>query len=214
MVVNKTWYDNISHKTVENNIRNKEFPFAYPSYITDYINSYIWRTWYIKNVGYCLISLSWIEPLSKWIGNCKVLEVMSGSGALSHALRTNGVNIISTDKFAWFDKSVDDLYWKGKYWCDIENIDAISAIEKYGKDVDYVLLSWAPINEVAYGILKKMREVNPNLKMIYIGETEGGATADDDFFEIAEVIIDNKFQIAVRDFQSFFGIYDKPMLFK
>jgi hypothetical protein len=203
----------VCHSEIESLLRNKKFPYAYPTFITDYINSYVWRTWYIKNVGYSLISLSWIEPLSKWIGNRKVLELMSGSGALSYALSQNNVNVIATDHHKWKDHN-DEQYWENKYWTDIENLDALEALEIYGKDVDLILLSWAPINETAKNIIVKMREVNPNLQMIFIGEGKDGCTADDDFFSIISDIDDESFYSSVKDYQSFFGIYDKPRLIK
>ena len=206
-------YNNLEHVEIEKKLINKEFPFTYPTFVTDYINSYIWRMWYVKNVGYSLISLDWIIPLSKWIGDKKVLELLAGSGSLSYALRAQGINIITTDKFSWVD-SDNSFYWLNYCWCEIEKIDALNAIEKYGKDVDYILVSWPPINEIMYDILLKARSVNDNLKIIYIGETNGGCTADDNFFNIAIEVLDSEFILATKKFQNFFGFYDKPILFK
>lgn len=59
-----------------------------------------------------------------------------------------------------------------------------------------------------------MREVNPDATMIYIGEWYGGATASDLFFETANCIDDDSFDIATKNYFSFFGIHDHPYLIK
>lgn len=92
---------------------------------------------------------------------------MSGKGTLSYVLKQEGVNIKATDDFSW------SKFTSMNTWCDIEQIDAIEAIEKYGKDMDYIIMSWCYMDNTGYKCLKKMREINPNCKMLYIGECQG-----------------------------------------
>lgn len=203
-------------------LKNHEIPDRYPkgkNYGLTFMNhslnasSLTYRDEIIDLSGFVFLSKEWVEPLSKWIGNRKCLEVMAGTGSLSKSLQDYGVNIIATD-------IIDDSYfqcreWEDKRWTDIEQISAVDAIEKYGKDVDIVIMSWPPYQRPdGYEALMKMREINPDLIMIYIGETEGGCTADDDFFEVAEYIDDESFDEAVKEFKSSFGIHDFPMLVK
>jgi hypothetical protein len=69
-------------------------------------------------------------------------------------------------------------------------------------------------DDISYCLLMKMREVNPNLKMIYIGEI-GGATGCDEFFNAAQWIEDNLFEEAVSNFtQINCAIHDYPYLLK
>ena len=83
--------------------------------------------------------------------------------------------------------------WKRKTFTHIEVMDAIDAIKKFGKEVEFIIMSWPPYNEpIAYEVLKTMREVNPNLKLIFIGEDYGGCTADDNFFDNVKEIEDKE----------------------
>lgn len=59
-----------------------------------------------------------------------------------------------------------------------------------------------------------MREVNPAAFMLYIGEGPGGGTASASFFEVAEPVEDEGFQLAVQMFRSAYTIKDRPMLFR
>lgn len=132
--------------------------------------------------GYALIYDEWIKELATFIGSKKVLEVMSGTGALAATLRSHGVDIKCTDNRSW-DVAQPD---KCSPWCEVEELDCIEAVNKYGADVDFILMSWPPYDEPqANQVLLEMRKVNPNCRLIYIGESYGGCTADDEFFSNA-----------------------------
>lgn len=150
----------------------------------DRVYSYQARDEYTSRCGFAIISKEWIQPLAKFIGKDKCLEIMGGSGLLSKALKDEGVNVICTDNLSWEDSKTE---WKN-HFTEIENLDCVEAIEKYGKDVKYIIMSWAPYqgkeSALAY---KKMKEVNPDAVMIYIGEDLGGCTACDEFFEETEM---------------------------
>jgi hypothetical protein len=161
--------------------------------------------------GYCLLAYDWIQPLADWIGNRACLEIMCGSGALSKALQDCGVNIRATDDFSWDENHA--VPWFRDPWTEITQMNAIQAIEAYGKEVDFVVCSWPFLSEDCYHALQKMREVNPTAKMIFIGEW-CGATASDAFFAAAQVVEAPDFQEAVRNFKSLYGIRDYPYLLR
>ena len=121
------------------------------------------REEYTLRCGFAIISKEWIQPLAKFIGKDKC------------------VDIICTDNLSWEEDSMTE--WRD-HFTEIENLDCVEAIEKYGKDVKYIIMSWAPYHEkesvLAY---RKMKEVNPDAVMIYIGEDKGGCTACDEFFD-------------------------------
>ena len=172
-------------------------------------NSTYYRSRIIHNSCFPFLAKKWIEPLAKWIGRRKVLEVMAGSGALSKSLKECGVNIKPTDIYENdYFMSYD---WGNKLWCDVEQISANDAIEKYGKEVDIIIMSWPPYQTSdAHDTLIKMREINPDCIMLYIGESQGGCTADDDFFTIAEFFEDPEFEEEVgSNYRSSYGIHDR-----
>lgn len=150
----------------------------------DRVYSYQARDEYTSRCGFAIISKEWIQPLAKFIGKDKCLEIMGGSGLLSKALKDEGVNVICTDNLSWENSKTE---WKN-HFTEIENLDCVEAIEKYGKNVKYIIMSWAPYqgkeSVLAY---RKMKEVNPDSVMIYIGEDLGGCTACDEFFEETEM---------------------------
>lgn len=158
---------------------------------------------------YALVTWSWVTPFAEWIGDKKCLEVMAGRGWLSLALQSLGVNIIATDSYSWS---------KERRWdepvTEVEEIDAIKAVKKYGKDIDLLIISWPYMDNIAYNTIKELNNINPDAQIIYIGEDKGGCTANDNFFEHFKEINNKEFKKAVSNFQSWWGIHDHIKLGK
>jgi len=191
-------------------IENKIIPDKYPDeMIRNLTVSGFHRREYIRTImGFSLLSHSWIKPLAKWIGKRKCLEIMAGTGALSKVLSDYGVSVIPTDNYAWHE-----IHFNQTLWCPVINIDAVKAIETYGKNVDLIIISWATMDDLLYKCLLTMRQVNPKLILLYIGET-GSCCANNEFFNIANVIIDNQLYQNLHNYQTWFAIYDKIILYK
>ena len=51
--------------------------------------------------GFVRVFRKWTNPLAKFIGDQKVLEVMAGNGMLAYTLKQRGIDIIATDNIAW-----------------------------------------------------------------------------------------------------------------
>jgi len=193
-------------------ISSKQIPSSYPDYLFNNFNKWSLRDKFIKQMGFSLMSLDWIIPLSKWIGSRKCLEVMSGTGSLSFALQQQGINIMATDDFSWTGE--DNWNQSKNYWTNIEGIDAIEAVKKYGKDVNVIIMSWPYMDDIAHKVLQEMREVNSFCTMIFIGEGYGGCTASDEFFDNIVEIEDESFNDAVKEYKQWWGIHDYPQLVK
>lgn len=121
---------------------------------------------------------------------------MCGSGMLSKALKTCGVDIMPTDSNSWAKRADEnpEIFkpnaWLKEPFTEIEEIDAIEAIKKYGENVGFVIVSWPYMDNVCYNALQTMRNVNPKCKMIYIGEGYGGCCASDMFFDTFDELYD------------------------
>lgn len=164
---------------------------------------------FIKACGYILVSYEWVRPLSKWIGSKKCLEIMAGSGCLTKALLDCGTNIIATDNKTWSE----DVDWFSSPWTEVEAIDCVEAIKKYGKTLDYIICSWPYRDDSAFKCLQAMRCVNMNLRMIYIGEaSETCATRE--FFDAAEFIEDLSFEQAVGNYVCHAAMHDDLSLIR
>ncbi len=172
----------------------------------------------IKYMGFVLISKDWIKDLRQWIGKRKCLELMAGTGSLTYCLKMEGINIKGTDNYSWKrdTNGQDRSLWNEKQmWTFLENLDAEESLEKYGRDVEIVIMSWPPYNEeIAVRVLRKMRQINPSCLMIYIGEEKGGCTANDEFFDELYKIEDESFTLANRKFQNWSLTKDQVFLIK
>jgi len=202
-------------ENIEKIINDKDLPDSYPSFINQSRDSRLFalRGSFINLMGFVLLSKDWIKDLSQWVGNRRCLEVMAGLGALSYGLRKQGVEIIATDDYSW--KKENEALSHNRMWIHIEALDAVESIEKYGRTIEIIIMSWPPYNdEIAIKVLRKMREVNPSCIMIYIGEEEGGCTANDEFFRNIEIIEDKFFNAANQNFISWSLINDRPILIR
>jgi hypothetical protein len=175
-------------------LENKEIPHKLDLGIKLSYEMRCWRTDYVLNCGYVILTKQWLEKLADILKNKKCLEIMSGTGALSYYLRKYfKIDIIPTDNFDLFEKYQIALYQacsnkSFKQWMNIENIDCLKAIMKYGENMDYIIMSYPYKNENAYLSLKIMRDINPNCKMIYIGGLRDSPNADNQFFDNINIV--------------------------
>lgn len=205
---------------IRNIVEKKELPDKYPDFMLDKLDAYTYslRNIFIDHMGFVLLSKYWTKDLSHWIGKRRCLELMAGLGALSYGLRMQGINIIATDDYSWKKSTNGEnspLWDDNKMWTYVEKLDAVESVKKYGKNLDIIIMSWPPYDDVvAAKALKKMREVNPSCIMIYIGEEKGGCTANDEFYNILERIEDESFNLANAKFQTWPLTKDQPFLIK
>lgn len=200
-----------NYQKVLRELNDHKIPFEYPPYI---LNNMVFFFMYdisegIKGVsGFVRVFRKWTNPLAKFIGDRKVLEVMAGNGMLAYTLKQRGIDIIATDNIAW-----KRFCTKNPWPISIENIDAIQAIEKYGEKIDFLLMAWPLYDDsTAYRCVEKLYKVNPEAIVIYIGEW-GGCTADDAFFNCIEVLKDGYFEEqVVKRYRNFAGLHDQPFL--
>lgn len=192
-------------------ISDKRIPKEFPPILKTSMRAFEIREKVTASMGFSFVCNSWVLPLAHWIGGRKCLEVMAGSGALSCALRRSSIDIIATDNYSW-DRWFDDTR---NLWTDVVQKDCIHSIEEYGKDVDIIIMSWPYMDDNAYKCLLKMREVNKDCVMVYIGEGQGGCTANADFFDNISIVGDDAlFNIASQQYISWQGIHDELYLIK
>ncbi|UJF36609.1 response regulator [Paenibacillus hexagrammi] len=167
---------------------------------------YALKEYFNEQGMFAFVSERWITPFVEWIGQRKVLEVMSGAGHIAYALRERGVDIRATDDMTWAERRGWDLLTKVERW------DAVAAVDEFGPDVDIVLMSWPYMDDTAFNVLERLHKVNPLALVVYIGEW-GGCTADESFFKhFGEIEDDEKFNEAARKYQHWAGLHDRLYL--
>lgn len=155
---------------------------------------------------YAFVCWTWIEPMAKWIGKRKVLEVMAGGGWLAKALHEKQVDIVATDDHSWKEKFKWDLQHP------VEELTAIDAIEKYGSRSDILIMAWPYMNSDGFNAIKAWNRVNPGGLIIYVGEPPGGCTADESFFEHFKQIENSDFQRISNKYRTWHGLHDSIIL--
>lgn len=139
---------------------------------------------------------AFISALSDFLKGAPVLEVMAGNGYLSKGLREKrpAETIYSTDSQAWIKENET-----GKHpVTQIEKLDAIDAVKKYGKQVEYIIMSWAPDKgDSDWQLLQFIRQNYPQLKFLIIGE-KNGATNSPTFWKMAQLSQDGLEDVNAR----------------
>lgn len=158
------------------------------------------------------VNAPFAKALADYLNGAPVLEIMAGNGYISKGLRNNNANqrIYTTDSQAWTRENET-----GKHpVTTIEKLDAISAIKKYGDQVDYVIMSWAPDKEeVDWDVLQLLRHDYPDVKFLVIGEQDG-ATNSKKFWQEAQLNQDEDLQKVNQQLHSFDLIDEQIYLVK
>ena len=147
------------------------------------------------------VNAPFAKALSDYLGGAPTLEIMAGNGYISKGLRNNNAtqNIYTTDSQAWVKENETGKHPVTK----IEKLDALEAIKKYGDEVEYVIMSWAPDKgEIDWDVLKLLRSTYPEVKLLVIGEKDG-ATNSKKFWQEAQLSQDDELQKVNANLHSF-----------
>lgn len=158
------------------------------------------------------VNAPFAKALSGYLNGAPVLEIMAGNGYISKGLRNNNPTqkIYTTDSQAWIRENET-----GKHpVTQIERLDALAAIKKYGHDVQYVIMSWAPDKqETDWEVLQLLRQDYPDVKFLVIGEKDG-ATDSKQFWQNAQLSQDDDLQRVNQQLHSFDLIDEQIYLVK
>lgn len=170
------------------------------------------REKYLQQGMYAFVSWKWVDPLAKWIGKRKVLEVMAGRGHLAKALCYKGVDVIATDDYSWYtDKKTGHRKWDDPVF-HVYDLDAVDAVKRYGSTCDVLVISWPYMDDIAYKVIREYHKENPKGFIVYIGEDNGGCTANELFFNHFKEVYDDEFELVKDNYERWWGIHDSPQL--
>lgn len=147
------------------------------------------------------VNAPFAKALSDYLGGAPTLEIMAGNGYISKGLRNNNATqkIYTTDSQAWVKENETGKHPVTK----IEKLDALEAIKKYGDEVEYVIMSWAPDKgEIDWDVLQLLRSTYPEVKLLVIGEKDG-ATNSKKFWQEAQLSQDDELQKVNANLHSF-----------
>lgn len=140
-----------------------------------------------QSVGfYAKITKDFSKRLASFIlessDNPVVLDPLAGKGYFVKALREQGIKTIGTDNKSWEEKQCDGF----------ESIDALKSLEKYGKYITHLVVSWAPYGStIDVELYRLLKSKFPHVVLIYIGEHAGGCTGSEQFWDEIESDMDS-----------------------
>lgn len=202
------WLDDILHQRIPETIHSSTtsgyFDYTHGCdqkdgfYIPELDNNvYHFAPFYVRHLcirfaGFALISQDVLYPMADYIRkitgkeNPTVLELGCGCGSWAYGMRSVGFKVIACDNYfkTYGAFREDRSTWINNSWInDTHIMSAQTAIREYGKDVDCIFMSWPDYNGDCEEWIYTIKDVNPDLPIIYIGEWDGGCTATDEFFE-------------------------------
>ncbi|GAB6092809.1 SAM-dependent methyltransferase [Furfurilactobacillus curtus] len=131
------------------------------------------------------ISAPFTNDLSNYLKGVPTLELMAGNGYISKGLRDHDANqtLYVTDSTAWTNENETGRHPV----IEVEPLDALAAIAKYGTNVDAIIMSWSPDGqEIDWQVLQAVRQLPNAPQLIVIGE-KGGATGSTAFWQHAKL---------------------------
>jgi len=146
----------------------------------DRVSEWLRRNKYIEEYGWGVPDKQTIEKIKEFVGNDNVLEIGAGYGLWAKLMKNEGISITATD-FNITEPQSKRYYDPSKNkFTEVEPIDHLKAIEKYGH-FGVLMMVWPPYdNPMAYEALAFF-EGN---KLILVGEGSGGCTACDQFHSL------------------------------
>ncbi|AKP66596.1 hypothetical protein [Companilactobacillus ginsenosidimutans] len=165
------------------------------------------RTYLQSRFGYwATITQSLMKEWSLEFPDGSYLELMGGNGYITRGFNDNGIESVCTDNLSWSNQSQTGHQMMSK----VEKMDALSALDIYGPEVNSVVLAWSPDrNEIDYEILQKIRKTN--LNFFVIGE-KYGATNSRRFWENAEEVNDERINRLNDVYSTYDLVHDKIFL--
>jgi hypothetical protein len=121
-----------------------------------------------------------IDELVQFLDGKRVLEIFSGNGYLAALLAARGIAIRSTTQFSGHDNHEQGVYY------DVEELDAVSAVNTYGHAHDVLLVCWPTVTPA---VLHAVSCWGSDRDIVFIGEVTDysknhlGGCATDAFYE-------------------------------
>ncbi len=139
--------------------------------------AYMDRCERIRDIGFSTHSAELIDELVAYIGDRRVFEVGAGTGHLARVLFERGISICAVDNQKGYCTQPD--WWtKERLYFDVLKMDPTQFPELPG---EIVLMVWPCYNtDFAERIARLLK---PGQILLYCGESKGGCTGDDGFFD-------------------------------
>lgn len=166
------------------------------------------RTQHTRQLGWFVLTKEVAEILGDFIKGSRVVEVFAGTGYLAQKLRERSG--LTRQEYRAYD-----VYRGYAYDQRFPGVTIKNAFMAPIKQADIVIMTWPCYdNNHASRIVKKMV---PGQCLIYNGESCGGCTGDDEFFEVLEekfTLLEGLSDRLDDHHYQFFGIHDRWAIYQ
>jgi len=152
------------------------------------------RDQYIKRFGFSIVTAAAVEFMRRY---SPILEVGAGCGYLAHELRRAGADVVATDL------SPGSYAWE-ELWTKVEKFTAAGAVSRYPRRT--LLVAWPEYGGRWAAAALRRHLATGGSTVIYIGEGNGGCTADDSFHRI---LYERFERVAVHGIPQFSHLHDR-----
>lgn len=154
------------------------------------------------------ISAPFIKDLAQFLNGAPTLEVMAGNGTISAGLQELKQPVFATDSKGWIAENETGKHSATK----IEKLDALAAWKKYQDQVKFVIMSWSPDGiPIDWQLLQEMRQTNPDVILICIGE-KLGSSGSKPFWQGAHYVKPKATETLNHHFSHFDLVHDQVYL--
>lgn len=138
------------------------------------------RRSFTDNFAWAVPSPEAVEVIRDFARPGTILEVGAGRGLWAALVTEPGrVRVIATDAFS--SHGMEAVSPEGLY-AHVERLSHQEAMAKYGR-ADVLMLVWSPYNDPMAAETLALFEQLGGRRLVFIGESEYGCTADDAFFD-------------------------------
>lgn len=159
------------------------------------------------NAGfYTRATKDFCSVLADFLGDdAVVLDPFAGRGYLSKGLHDEGVSVIASDDFSWDNYAPDEIP------AGIENMPAMSSVRSYAASATHLIIAWPPPTvTIDLDVAISAQEINPDIKIIHIGESVNGCTGSKEFWDVYER--DESASAPLSEYKSTDYLYDRASL--
>ena len=205
----KSTFNTSSEKLPSKNIFNKLIDIDDKTFsIGSWQVSYTIRELYLKN-SFIVFTDEMMHSIKKFVDKhnfTEINELCCGKGYFSHWMTKYGIPLKNAvDNKTW-------IHYKD-YLPIVKKFDAVEFVKEH-QETELFIVSWPYMDDIVFEIWNNMKS---GQYLFYIGESMGGCTANDNFFNAVagcEIEDDIEFNEIGVNFIQFQGIHDECVLYK
>lgn len=173
-----------------------------------FTNSFTIRQDFVSRYGFAVPCREMMEFVARH--SKRLVEIGAGSGFLASQLRRFEIDVVATDLNAEAPEGETQYGFRVGAHHRVERMTALDAVQTYA-DRD-VFCSWPSLD--GSWLTEAAKTLQPGRLLFYVGEGDGGCTADDSFHELVGEESGQYEQVDFFGMVQFYGINDNLWVYR